>query len=455
MNIRSRLTLQFLLINALILILVSLFTYYLSSEFRKEEFFERLSKKAQTTARLLIEIDEIDLDLLKIIDRSDFGTLPEEAIYIYTQEGQLIYQSNDVSIFVPDSSMIERVKRGEHYFEYKKDIEVYGYTYADIDHPYIIIAGALDRFGLSKLNNLRNILVLVFLTGILLVAIAGWIFSGKALSPISDVVSQVNAISINHLERRVDEGNNTDEISLMASTFNRLLDRIEEAFQMQTQFVANASHELRTPLTVLSGQLEVALLKERTPEQYQIILTSLKEDLSLLNQTANRLLLLAQADSRAENLDARPFRLDETLWQIQSEMLKRFPGAEIEIGFSRIPESELEFMITGNEQLIRVAIGNVVENALKYSNPHRCKITFDIEHSEKSVIVEDKGSGIAADEHHKIFLPFYRSPSSINAPGHGLGLAMVKKILQLHKGEITLSSQKGEGTTVKISFSES
>ncbi|HPH82444.1 MAG TPA: histidine kinase dimerization/phospho-acceptor domain-containing protein, partial [Flavobacteriales bacterium] len=292
----------------MILILVSLFTYYLSSEFRKEEFFERLSKKAQTTARLLIEIDEIDLDLLKIIDRSDFGTLPEEAIYIYTQEGQLIYQSNDVSIFVPDSSMIERVKRGEHYFEYKKDIEVYGYTYADIDHPYIIIAGALDRFGLSKLNNLRNILVLVFLTGILLVAIAGWIFSGKALSPISDVVSQVNAISINHLERRVDEGNNTDEISLMASTFNRLLDRIEEAFQMQTQFVANASHELRTPLTVLSGQLEVALLKERTPEQYQIILTSLKEDLSLLNQTANRLLLLAQADSRAENLDARPFR---------------------------------------------------------------------------------------------------------------------------------------------------
>ncbi|HOY49899.1 MAG TPA: HAMP domain-containing sensor histidine kinase, partial [Flavobacteriales bacterium] len=230
---------------------------------------------------------------------------------------------------------------------------------------------------------------------------------------------------------------------------------IEEAFQMQTQFVANASHELRTPLTVLSGQLEVALLKERTPEQYQIILTSLKEDLSLLNQTANRLLLLAQADSRAENLDARPFRLDETLWQIQSEMLKRYPGAEIEIGFSRIPESEFEFMITGNEQLIRVAIGNVVENALKYSNPQRCKITFDIEHSEKSVIVEDKGSGIAADEHHKIFLPFYRSPSSINAPGHGLGLAMVKKILQLHKGEITLTSQKGEGTTVKISFSES
>lgn len=455
MNIRSRLTLQFLLINALILILVSLFTYYLSSEFRKEEFFERLSKKAQTTARLLIEIDEIDLDLLKIIDRSDFGTLPEEAIYIYTQEGQLIYQSNDVSIFVPDSSMIERVKRGEHYFEYKKDIEVYGYTYADIDHPYIIIAGALDRFGLSKLNNLRNILVLVFLTGILLVAIAGWIFSGKALSPISDVVSQVNAISINHLERRVDEGNNTDEISLMASTFNRLLDRIEEAFQMQTQFVANASHELRTPLTVISGQLEVALLKERTPEQYQIILTSLKEDLSLLNQTANRLLLLAQADSRAENLDARPFRLDETLWQIQSEMLKRYPGAEIEIGFSRIPESEFEFMITGNEQLIRVAIGNVVENALKYSNPQRCKITFDIDHSEKSVIVEDKGSGIAADEHHKIFLPFYRSPSSINAPGHGLGLAMVKKILQLHKGEITLTSQKGEGTSVKITFAES
>ncbi len=450
MNIRSRLTLQFLLINALILIIVSLFTYYLSSEYRKEEFYERLSKKAQTTARLLIEIDEIDLELLKIIDRSDFGTLPEEAIYIYDQQGELVYQSNDVSTFVVDTGMIEKVKNGQHYFDYKKGIEVYGYIYSDPNHPYVIIAGALDKFGLSKLRNLRDILILVVLTGIVMVSISGWIFSGKALAPISAVVSQVNSITINQLNLRVDEGENTDEISLMASTFNRLLDRIEEAFQMQKQFVANASHEIRTPLTVLSGQLEVALLKDRSIEQYQKILSSLKEDLGNLNLTANRLLLLAQADAQSENLDSKSFRLDETLWQIQSEMMKRFPKAEIDIHFGKVPESESDFMVLGNEQLLRVAISNVIENALKYSNPPHCTVIFDSAENHKSITVIDQGVGIPLEEQQKIFLPFYRSSSVMNAPGHGLGLAMVKKIIQLHHGEVQLSSTLGVGTELKL-----
>ena len=450
MNIRSRLTLQFLLINALILIIVSFFTYFFSSEYRKEEFYERLSQKAQTTARLLIEVTQIDMELLKIIDRSDFGTLPDEVIYIYNQNEQLIYQSTDLSSFVVDTELLQKVKAGEHYFNYKKGIEVYGYIYADPNNPYIIIAGALDKFGIKKLRNLRDILILVVLTGILMSAVAGWFFSGRSLKPISSVVSQVNAITVNQLNKRVDEGNNTDEISLMASTFNKLLDRIEEAFHMQKQFVANASHELRTPLTVLSGQLEVALIKERSPEQYQTILRSLKDDLSNLNKTANRLLLLAQTDAQEENLDAKPFRIDESLWQIQAEMLKRFPNGIIEIHFRKAPEAESDFIIQGNEQLIRVALSNIVENALKYSPSEKCRITLDATPAGIDIEIEDKGPGIPQDEQLKVFLPFYRSPSSISAPGHGLGLAMVKKIVQLHKGTVNLTSVVGDGTIFTV-----
>lgn len=450
MNIRSRLTLQFLLINVLILIIVSFFTYYFSSQFRKEEFYERLSKKAKTTAHLLLEVDEIDMELLKIIDRSDLGTLPEEAIYIYKTNGELVYRSNDLSSFNPDSSLVKRVKEGELIFDYPKNIEAYGFMYGNPQKPFIVLAGASDKFGLSKLQNLRDIIILVDLTAVLLVVLAGWFFAGKALNPISDVVAQVNAISVNQLNKRVDEGENTDEISLMASTFNRLLDRIEEAFQMQKQFVANASHELRTPLTVISGQLEVALMKERSPEQYQKILSSLKDDLSNLNLTANRLLLLAQADAQAENLDKRPFRFDETLWQIQTEMLKRYPGAIIDIQFNKVPESELEFIVIGNEQLLRVALGNIVENALKYSKPPKCIVSFDRSDTETTLSIEDHGPGIPSDEHQKIFLPFYRSPSAISEPGHGLGLSMVKKIIQLHHGEVYLRSEQGKGTIMTV-----
>jgi signal transduction histidine kinase len=284
------------------------------------------------------------------------------------------------------------------------------------------------------------------------VAIVGWVFAGRSLKPLYTVVSQVNKISVNQLNKRVDVDEKLDEVALIANTFNKLLDRVEVAFQMQKQFVASASHELRTPLTIILGQLEIALLNTRTPVQYQKILSSLTDDLKDLNNTANRLLLLAQADFQAENLDPKPFRIDECLWQINFEMQKRFPSAIVDIHFDVIPESEADFIIMGNEQLVKVAISNVVENSLKYSNPQFCSVTLFAHKKEISLKMEDQGYGIHEDDIQKIFIPFYRANSSFVTSGHGLGLAMVKKIIQLHSGVIELKSELNKGTVVSISI---
>jgi signal transduction histidine kinase len=448
MNIRTRITLQFLYISSLLLFLTSVSIYFYSSEIRKKEFYERLSQKAHLTAQLYNRLPINDIENQKFIDHPGLGFLPEEATYIYNNEDALVFQSTNLPLVASDSKLLNRIKSGENRFKFEHDIEAYGFS----SNSFVVIVSSIDKFGLDGLNELKKILLFVFILGNVLAAIAGWFFAGRSLKPLYAVVSQVNNISVNQLNKRVETDGHLDVVALIASTFNELLDRVEIAFQMQKQFVASASHELRTPLTIILGQLELSLLNSRTPVQYQKILSSLTEDLKDLNNTANRLLLLAQADFQVENLDPKPFRIDECLWQINFEMQKRFPSAVVDIHFDIIPESESDFIIMGNEQLVKVAISNVVENSLKYSNPQYCSITLFAHKKDISVKMEDQGYGIHEDDIQKIFIPFYRANSSFVTSGHGLGLAMVKKIIQLHSGVIDLKSELNKGTVVSISI---
>ena len=453
MNIRTRITLQFLYISSLLLFLTTVSIYFYSSEIRKKEFYERLSQKAHITAQLFNRLPLNEIENEKFKGHSGLGFLPEEAIYIYNNHNALVYQSTDLPLTESDSKLIEKIKSGEHEFHFEHDVEAYGFSYSsNSSNSFVVIASAIDKFGLDGLNEMKKILLIVFILGNILAAIAGWFFAGRSIKPLYAVVSQVNNISANQLNKRVEIDGNLDAVALIASTFNELLDRVEIAFQMQKQFVASASHELRTPLTIILGQLELALLNSRTPAQYQIILKSLAEDLKDLNNTSNRLLLLAQADFQTENLAPKPFRIDECLWQINLEMQKRFPAAIVDIHFDVIPESESDFIIMGNEQLVKVAISNVVENSLKYSNPQYCSITLITNKKEISVEIEDQGYGISEDDIPKVFIPFYRANSSFITSGHGLGLAMVKKIIQLHSGFIDLKSELNKGTVVKLSI---
>lgn len=448
MNIRTRITMQFLFISSIIIFATSVFIYYYSFESRKKEFYQRLSQKAHLTAHYFNKLDQNEIPKIKFVDQSGLGFLPEEAIFIYDSQNALVYQSTDFILKELDFALVKKVKSGEHQFHFENDVEAYGFAY--LSNSYVVIASAIDKFGFSRLNELKKTLLLVFVLGNILVAIVGWIFAGRSLKPLYAVISQVNNISVDQLNKRVEFDEKLDEVALIASTFNKLLDRVEVAFQMQKQFVASASHELRTPLTVILGQIELTLLNSRTPTHYQNILNSLSYDIKDLNKTANHLLLLAQADFQAENLNPKPFRIDECLWQINLEMQKRFPLALVDIHFDDIPESESDFIIMGNEQLIKVAISNLVENSLKYSNPQYCSITLYSHKKEISLKIEDQGYGIHEDDIQNIFIPFYRANSSFVTFGHGLGLAMVKKIIQLHSGVIDIKSEINEGTVVSI-----
>lgn len=263
MNIRLKLSIQFTAIVLSILVLFSISIYYFSSDFRKKDFSNRLEEKAITTAKLLIEVKEVDSVLLKIIDKNTVNILENENIIIYNELNKAIYKNTDAINIKYSIDLIEKVKKQKRVYFSKNNYECIGIIFEWGNKDFVVIASAYDKYGLKELRNLKIILILGLLFTFLLTFFAGLFYSERAMKPILMVIKQVNNISASHLDARVEEGNGKDEIARLAITFNKMLARLELAFESQRQFVSNVSHELRTPLTSLTGQLEVTLMKKR------------------------------------------------------------------------------------------------------------------------------------------------------------------------------------------------
>ena len=452
MNIRNRLTFRFIGIVAIIIFLSSLVIYFSSANYRELEFYSRLRNRAINTAKLLIEVDEVDVNLLRKIEKDNPVSLPNEKIVIFDFRNNILFSTDETKAIKIDSVLIDRIRLEDEVRMRQGSYEVLGFLFKSPYDRFVVVTGATDIYGFNKLKNLRNILYVVFVSSIIVVSVSGWLFSGKALEPISHVVHQVDEISITSLNLRVDEGNGKDEVALLAQTFNRMLRRLEGSFKVQKNFIANASHELRTPLTAITGQLEVTLLNARSNGEYEKVINSVLDDIKSLNDLSNRLLLLAQASSERLDRKSTLLRIDELVWQSRDELARHNPAYTIRIDIDHALDDEKMLTIEGDEQLIKVALSNIMENGCKYSDDQRIDVLIDTTRFGLQLIFKDNGMGIPPEDMSDIFEPFYRASNTKNVGGHGIGLSMVKRIVALHHGTVQIKSELGVGTTVAVTF---
>jgi signal transduction histidine kinase len=453
MNIRTKLTLRFTAIVATILLAFSLAVYFLSADYRREEFFNRLESRAITTARLYVTVHEVDVDLLRIIDKNSIHALFEEKVLIFDPTDKLVYSSLD-DLEVAYSPELLRQVRQEGKIEYVQgEIEHLGMVYRGDQGEFVVISSAYDRYGRSKLQNLRNVLLAGLFIGILIIAATGVVFAGQVLQPLARMNAEVSSISAGNLSLRVDEGNRRDEIALLAMNFNDMLRRLESAFEMQQQFVSNASHELRNPLAAITSQLQLVLDKKRTPEEYQQALQSLLDDTRTLVELTNGLLALAQSGIEKQRFLFSPIRVDETLFAAQNELGKAHTDFHFLIEYDTFPENESLLMIAGNEHLLKTAFLNLMDNACKFSDDRTVRIGFHANGHTIDISFSDNGIGIPLDEQEMIFNPFYRSSNVLpTVKGHGIGLPLCRRIMQLHNGSITVHSAPGQGSRFEVRF---
>jgi signal transduction histidine kinase len=448
MQIRQKLTYQFILVVAFILLFASLAIYFFSADYREDLYYTRLQNKASSTAKLLIEVDEVDLALLTRIEKDNPVSLPNEKITILNSNNEVLYSSDEQSTLKITANLLDSIRSsGEIRFR-QGEYEVLGFLFEHPNDSFVVIAGAVDIYGFNRMKNLRTILLSVFGISIVLVSLAGWIYAGKALQPISRVIDEVDEITISSLNLRVHEGESQDEIAKLAKTFNNMLDRLETAFKVQKNFIANASHELRTPLTTITGQLDVALMNERSNAEYKQIITSVLDDIKNLNTVSNRLLLLAQASSGAAAAEFGTVRIDDVVLQLKSELTKLNPAYKIHITLNDNHIEEEQLVVAGNEQLLKTAIGNLIDNGCKFSTDHTVQVLIEATRKHLSLRISDKGIGIDPGDLRHVFEPFYRGKNASVVRGHGIGLSLVERILDLHQGKIEISSTPGKGTVV-------
>jgi signal transduction histidine kinase len=450
MNIRNKLTLRFISIAAVIILLGSVFIYVFSADYRKEDFYNRLQNKANNTAKLLIEVDEVDVNLLRRLEQDNPVSLPDEKIIIYNYKDIVLFTTDEKRKIKIDKQLLDRIRLEEEVRFTQGDFEVLGFLFKGPYDRFVVVAAATDIYGFKKLQNLLLILAIVFSVSIVIVSVSGWFYAGKALQPIAKVVNQVGEISIASLNLRVDEGNGKDEIAKLAQTFNSMLTRLESAFRTQKNFIANASHELRTPLTAITGQLEVTLLSTRSPEDYRNVINSVLDDIKNLNRLSNRLLLLAQSSSAEREKRMSSLRIDELVWQTKDDLLKHHPAFTINIDFDENLDDERKLTIRGDDQLVKAALANILENGCKYSNDQTINIFIAFSRFGLTLTFTDKGIGIPKEDILNIFEPFYRGSNTTNIKGHGIGLSMVKNIVKLHKGTIQITSEEGFGTAITL-----
>lgn len=452
MKIGTKITLKFNFIVSVILILFAFSVYFAFSNYREKEFYTRLKEEANTTAKLYSDVEEVTYDVLKKIDKISENILYGEKVLIYDLDNKLLYSNQEIDRDEIPHDKLEELKIEKEIRYKQNENETYGVYFKGRYDSFLVFSMAFDQYGLSKLRFLKYTLITGVFLATLLSTLLGFIFSRQSLNPISNVVNQVDRITASRLDLRVNEGNGTDEIALLAIKFNKMLERLADAFEMQKSFVSNASHELRTPLTAITGQIEVAMMNQSISEESRLLLASILDDIRELNILSNGLLELANANLDISEIKLEPVRIDEIVGAARAEVLKAFKNYTVILNFKDYPEDEKWLTARGNERLIKAAVTNVIENACKYSPNMTAlvELTFD----DKNILISvlDSGIGIAKENLVHVFEPFYRSDNAKNVKGHGIGLTLAQKILSLHQGSIALSSEIGKGTRVNITI---
>ena len=289
--------------------------------------------------------------------------------------------------------------------------------------------------------------------GIILAGGLGFFLAYHNMHPIKNIINAMKKTSIDKLEYRLNAENWPKEFIDLANHFNQMLNRLEMSFKSLSQFSADLAHDLRTPIHNLKGEAEICLMKPRSLFEYQQIIGSSLEEYERLSRIIENVLFLARAESPQSKLRYKKILVHQTILSILDYYM---PMAEEKcIKLACIGDEEDKIMLSVDELLFQRVLHNLLSNALRYTLSDGT-VTVKISSLGEKVILQiiDTGIGIAEEHLPHLFERFYRTDSARTqeSGGNGLGLPIVKSILDLHQAEILIQSQLGKGTTVSLIF---
>lgn len=452
LSIKKKLLIHSFFIQLLILIIFS-FSLYKALE------ISTLDKFQATLKVIILDVTD-DLKEKEKIEDTILDENKEynfEPLYIRILDNQshekIIQTLNFPNDIEHDDKYLENLKENIITFEEQNNYLV---SRIKIDfnpnHKIIIEVGTTKDILGASLENLLYILSFIVPIILIFSIIAGNFLIYKSFAPIQKVLEELKSINASDLSARLKNSNNQDEINQLITEINNLLIRLESSFERISQFSSDASHELKTPLTIIKGELEIALRKDRNIDEYKQSLKTSLEEVIVIEQTINDLLFLAknEKDLITTNMEEILY-FDEIIDESINEVKNFAKINRIKIKFELLETIEFK----GYSNLLKIAIKNILKNAIQYSHANSEIIVKSYKKNELFYIsIQDFGIGIPSNEQEKIFEKFYRTDRSRNknSGGTGLGMSIVKKIIDIHKGSIQLESVENVGSTITISF---
>jgi len=359
-----------------------------------------------------------------------FDALSEADYQVLVQRGVLATQVTDPN----GNPMIVRAQR--------EVIQIGGFA-EDLSAPALVMVWLPLETG--TLTQLRTNLLQTILLAFVIFTLGVWFLSRQVLAPLKRVTSAASRVSSQDLSQRVPVPRSRDEVWELSTTLNRMLERLQETFDTQRRFTADASHELRTPVTAIAGHVNY-LLRRTKPSAEQIeSLNIIRDEAGRMGKLVNDLLELARADAGFK-VEKEPMNLVEVVEAVGRELAPVSGSATLEVSS---PQPLLEVM--GDAARLKQVVLNLVQNALNAGSTV-VSVSLTQEGNSARLEVLDNGPGIPEAAIPNLFERFYRvdGARSTRGNGSGLGLAIVKWIVEQHGGEVTVESKVGEGTVFTV-----
>jgi heavy metal sensor kinase len=456
-SVRTRLTLWYVGVLALVIIAFALLTYFFTVRVLDQDMNMRLEEMSRNF-NIAVEVEDLDEEGNGNTEHSIVETVNEFRFrdyhfIVFANDGRLIASTADFNIQENTENQTptfrDLTNGNEKFRVYDLPLEIRQ------NHYRLLVFHSL-REQITFENRLMNI----FLVGApFMLLVAGWggyFLARKSLAPVIEMSNQAEQISAKNLNERLKVKNERDELGKLAGVFNELLSRLEDAFEQQRRFMADASHELRTPLAIVRGESEVALAKDDRPaEDYQASLAIVHDESKRLTKIVEDLFTLARADAGQFHANFAPVYLDEIVGDCVRSIGVLAQKKQVNLNFS----SDAEMPMNGDEALLRRLFLNLLDNAIKYNRNGGTISVVCLKNSEYfHVEIIDSGFGIPPAEQSNIFDRFYRVDKArsrseeTETSGAGLGLSIARWIAEIHQGEIKLVSSDSGGSVFAVEF---
>lgn len=451
MKIATRTALNYSILTAGILFMFAYLLYVVSEKNREDEFNDRLGYKVIWRSEFIFDA-RISNEKIRELHQRNQKLLNEADISVYNSRKQLTF--TDIPPLKSNEKYLDKIIRSSknRIFWQQGNRQYIAIKFKSSGEDYYIIGSAVDVTGNAHISEFKKDIMIIYICSIIVIFIIGFLFSYYTLKPLKDIILQIRDISEHNLNKRLDIPKAKDEIYELTETFNSTFNRLEKSFNNHKQFVTTITHEFRTPLSTLIAELELAKELNVTLDDYKLSIDNALQDANDASELSSALLDFARASYDISQISFSNLRLDEILAEAKLGLLQKNGNYKIGINYISNDEEESSYDGYGNPYLLQVAFSNLMENACKYSQDKSCRVEIEAKSQSIKIRFIDHGIGISEEDLSKIFELFYRGSNKSFEKGNGIGLSIVKRIVEIHGGTIEVDSKVFKGSIFTINF---